>query len=78
MRNMQEVHREIARDGIVKTPSIVNCEESNKKVKENSDDLTQTNSLENPVNMENSSTKVLRISKRLKRPPLTMNNDFLW
>jgi hypothetical protein len=76
IRNMQEVLREIARDGIVTTPSIVNCEESVKKVEGNSDDLTQTGSLENLVSMGNSPTKVLRISKRLKRPPLTMTNDF--
>jgi hypothetical protein len=78
MRNMQEVYREITRDGIVTTSSIVNCEESVKKVEGKFEELTLTNSLENLVSMGNSSTKVSRISKRSKRPPLTMTNDFLW
>lgn len=78
MRNMQEVLREIARDGIAITLSIVNCEESAKKVEGNSEDSTHTKNLENLVSMGKSPTKILRISKRLKRPPSTMSNDFLW
>jgi hypothetical protein len=68
MKNIQEDLREIAGDGAGTTSSIVNCEELAKEVEGNSDDLTQTSSLENLVNMRNSSTKVLRTSKRSKRP----------
>jgi hypothetical protein len=76
MRNMQEVHREIVRDGIGITPSIINCEELVKKVEGNSNDLNLTNSLENLVSMGNSPTKILRISKKSKRPQSTVSNDF--
>jgi hypothetical protein len=68
MINLQEDLKEIAVDGELTAPSTATCEESAGEVEGQSGDWTQARSLENLENLGNSSTKVARTSRRLKRP----------
>ncbi|PNF32780.1 hypothetical protein B7P43_G04509 [Cryptotermes secundus] len=73
-----EDFKEVAKDGEVIEPTAATYEESACEMERRSDDLTQTGSLDNLDNLGNPLTKVVRTSRRLKKPSLTKSNDFLW